>query len=97
MCAWLRFVGLITCLTVIIVLCPIIRYLRSFVTNMYIGCAAILLLTLIVLFFLPTGVQNPGFGRVHTTILNPSIYWVHFIPLNPDLGRVHSLFIVCDL
>jgi len=46
--------------------------------------------------FLPTGVQNPGFGRVHTNSLNPGFCQVHTTPLNPDLSRVHTLLLCCD-
>jgi hypothetical protein len=41
-------------------------------------------------YFFPTGVQDPGFGRVYATILNPGSCRVHTTPLNPDLSRVHT-------
>ena len=97
MCAWLRFLGVSSNCTVVLVLCLISSYLRSCVSNVDLGGTVLLYVTLISLPFLLTGVQNPGFGRVHTILLNPGYCWVHTIPLNPDLSRVHNLLLGCDL
>jgi hypothetical protein len=97
MCAWLRFLGVSTWYAVVLVLRLIVSYLRSYVCNVYLCSIGLLLLSLITLLLLPAGVQNPGFGRVHTILLNPGYCRVHTIPLNPDLSRVHNLLLGCDL
>ena len=109
MCAWLRFLGVSPRYAVVLVLCLVVSYLRSYVCYVYLGTIVLLLLSLITLLLLPAGVQKPGFGwvhvlflnpghsRVHTLFLNPGYCRVHTIPLNPDLHRVHHLLLGYEL
>jgi hypothetical protein len=96
MCAWLRFLGLSARYAVVLVLCLCVSYLRPYGCNFNLCTICLLLLPLIILLFLPAGVQNPGFGRVHTILLNPGYCRVQTIPLNPDLSWVHSLLLGFD-